>query len=282
MAKTCMVLALALLPLLGGCAKMMLGSFFESTAANLQQQTDIELVCEGTPAYLLLLDSMLAENPGDKKQLLTATQAFTGYATVLDACSMEERAKTTSTKAKIYGLALLFDADIGTALNPTPKQVEEVLAGFGKNDAERLFWAGNGWATWIQHQEGSPESLAQIVQVEQIMLRVLDLDETIYHGGAHLFLGAFYGAKPKMLGGNPQASREHFERALAIGKREFLPAQVLYARTYAKMVFDRDLFESLLREVIDFPLEQRPDIGLANRIARREAVKLLDQAEQFF
>jgi len=262
---------------------MVVGSLMRPTVANLQRQTDIDLVCEGTPAFLLMIDSMVASAPNDKKLLLTATQAFAGYAAALDACGKPERAATVSIKARLYGLSLLWNCDDLHKVCTQPlTDLQQTLTDLDRGDVDRLFWAGNGWATWIRYQEGSPESLAQVVRVEQIMLRVLELDETYYYGGAHLFLGAYYGSKPPLLGGKLEESRRHFERALTLSNRQFLPALVLYAQTYARMAFDRELFVDLLQEVLDFPLESQPNIALANQVAKRNATRLLDQADQFF
>lgn len=277
------IVLLALISLMGGCARMMSNSLLGSTMENLQRQTDIDLVCEGTPAFLLMLDSMVASNPKDQKLLLNATKAYGGYAAALDACGKPQRAATVSTKARLYGMSLLWECDhLQSACTVSLSELEQTLAGLDRDDVDLLFWAGNGWATWIRYQAGSPESLVQLPQLEQIMLRILELDETYYHGGAHLFLGAYYASKPPLLGGKPELSRSHFERALSISNRQFLPALVLYAQTYAKMVFDRNLFVSLLQEVIDFPIESQPDSGLANQVAKHNANRLLGDVDKFF
>lgn len=274
---------LVLLQTLSGCAGMVTDSFMRPAIANLQRQTDIELVCEGTPSLLLLIDSMIVSDPGDKDLLITATKAFSGYAAALEVCNKLQRAATVSVKARRYGLALLWpNIDIHTITTLPLPELQKSLAGLSNSDVDTLFWAGNGWMTWIRHQQGSPASLAQLIRVEQIMLQVLKLDESYYHGAAHLFLGAYYGSKPPLLGGDPEKSRRHFERALTINNREFLPSLVLYAKTYARMSFNRELFSSLLDEVLDFPLESRPDVGLANQLAKRNASKLLGEIEEFF
>ena len=81
-------------------------------------------------------------------------------------------------------------------------------------------------------------------------------------------------------GGDPDRSRFHFERALEISNRSFLMAQVLYASTYGRMVFDKKLHDSLLEEVLAFDLDQAPDNRLVNQIAKRRAKELLE--ENFF
>ena len=112
------------------------------------------------------------------------------------------------------------------------------------------------------------------------MERLLEIDDTVEQGGSHIFFGVLYGSKPKMIGGDPERSRSHFERALEISNRSFLMAQVLYAATYSRMVFDRELHDSLLEEVIAFELDQTPDNRLSNQIAKRRAEELLE--ENFF
>jgi len=269
--------------LLGGCARMAVNSLMEPTVANLQRQTDLDLVCEGASSFLLMLDGMIAGEPMDKGLLLAAVQGFSAYASALDVCGRPERAATVSSKAREYALALLATKPgLRSIAAMDPEAVQSALAELNEDDVALLFWAGNGWATWIHYQDGSPASLADLVRVEQIMRRVVELDEVFYHGGAHLFLGALYGAKPPLLGGKPDLSRFHFDKALAVSRGEFLPVQVVYAQTYARMMYDRDLYERLLNQVIDFPVEQRPDIALANEAAKRRAARLLEEIDHVF
>lgn len=268
---------------LSGCARMAVNSIVGPTVDNLQRQTDLDLVCEGASSFLLMLDSMLASDPDDKKLLLTATQAFSSYAATLEVCGRPNRATAVSVKAKKYGLSLLSNKNnLASMKTMDPASLQNALTGLGNDDIANLFWTGNGWATWIRYQEGSPASLADLIRVELIMLRVIELDETFNYGGAHLFLGAYYGAKPEMLGGKPEKSRKHFEKALAISHREYLPNQVAYAQIYAKMTYNRDLYVQLLQEVMNFPLEKRPDIALPNQAAKRIAKRMLGEVDSFF
>jgi len=269
--------------LLAGCTSLVVSSVVEPAVDNLQKQTDLQLVCEGAPAYLLMIDSLLADNPVNRRLLLTATQSYSSYTTALAACGRMERAALLSEKARNYALDLLngclhLAADKGYPLD----DLHGALASCSKSDVPSLFWGGYGWALWLQYQAGAPASLAALVKVEEIMKRVVQLDEAYYHGAAHLFLGSYYGARSEMLGGKPAESRVHFERALELGAHQFLPAQVAFAETYARTVFDRDLFEQLLGEVLDFPLESRPDFALANQVAKKRAGQLLADVELYF
>jgi hypothetical protein len=58
-------------------------------------------------------------------------------------------------------------------------------------------------------------------------------------------------------------------------------AKVLYARSYARLVFDRPLHDRLLREVLAAD-PQAPGLTLSNTLARGAARGLLDEADEYF
>ena len=160
------------------------------------------------------------------------------------------------------------------------KKDDSIFKSVTSGDADKLFWGAFGWLTWIQQQQGSPEAMADLIIVEKIMARVLELDETTENGAAHVFFGALYGSKPAMIGGDFKRSRHHFERALEISNRSFLLVHTTFAETYCRMTFNKELHDALLQEVLDFPIEQAPENTLTNQIAKRKAKKLL--GEGFF
>lgn len=275
-------MALAAMFLLSGCTSLVISQVVSPTVANLQRQKDVDLVCEGAPSFLLMIDSLLAANPDDEKLLVMATQAYGAYVATLDVCERKGRARALSEKARDYGLGLLAQAGVNKAGHVAVDAMAENLQGFGRSDVDSLFWGAYGWAVWLQYQGGAPAALTDLLRVEQIMLRVVELDEGFYNGGAHLFLGIYYGSRSAMLGGKPKLSQYHFKRALALSKRELLATQVAYAQSYARMAFDLDLYRSLLQEVLDFKLENRPDLYLANQVAKRQARQLIDEIELYF
>ena len=58
-------------------------------------------------------------------------------------------------------------------------------------------------------------------------------------------------------------------------------AKVLLARSYARLVFDRNLHDRLCREVIDAD-PVAPGLTLTNTMAQEEATELLTSAEDYF
>lgn len=248
---------------------------------GINQQTDLELVCDGSASYLLLLDSLLVGKPDNTTLLINSTKAYSAYVMAIPECGRPERSAILSEKSREYGLRLLR---IKNGINRADSLdvMSEKLGSSGKGDVEALFWGAYGWANWISYQQGSPAAVIDLPKIEMIMKKVVELDGTFYNGGAHLFLGIYYSLKPAIYGGDPDASRNHFEKALTISHRRFLPVQVAFANNYAKMVFDRELYEHLLKEVLTFDISTAPDMTLGNVVAQKQAKKLLEGIDDYF
>ncbi len=276
-----LVSRLSLLVLIWFCICLSSCSSLVTTAirpaiGNLQQQTNIDLVCAGTPAYLLMLDSMLVSSPDNRDLLLSGVQSFSAYTTALRECggTDDPRIVPIADKAKLYGLRLLghylpLDAGQDRTL------LDQALTKIDRSDVPDVFWSTFGWLTWVKEQQGSPEAIADMVEIEKIMTRLLALDESYQAGAIHLFFGTYYAAKPEMLGGRPDFSKLHFERALLLAKRRFLLTQTTYAETLARATLDQELHDRLLNEVLAFPLDSAPEYGFSNQIAVNRAKRLL-------
>ena len=97
---------LFLLLFTGGCGIPSMSGIVD----GLNRQTDLELVCDGAPSYLLMLDSMISSNPDDVSLLLNGTKAYSAYASVMPECGKPHRAAKLSEKARKYGIRLLEEA----------------------------------------------------------------------------------------------------------------------------------------------------------------------------
>jgi len=275
-------LALVFLMHSSGCTSVIINPILDPLTLSLQKQTDLELLKEGAPSLLLLLDGLVASDPDNEPLLMTAIKAYGAYATVLYEEGQVERAVNMSQKTKEYGISLLQQLPGLQYINDnTLAEIKQSLDKMTSSKAPHLFWGAYGWAIWINYQNGAPAAMADLSIVEPMMLKVVELDESYYYGGAHIFLGAYYGSRPKMFGGKPEASRQHFERALALNDRKFLLTHVAYAETYARIMFDRELFLELLTEVLEQPLPES-DMASSNKLAKIKAEKLIAQVDDFF
>lgn len=259
------------------CSKLVTSTLVEPTVGNLQKQTDLDLVCEGAPAYLLMIDSMIASAPNDKALLRIGSQAYAAYTGALTECGAPTgRILAIADKARLYGTTLINHL-LPSAGASRLDELDRELARAQKNDVPSLFWGSLAWLTWIQQQQGAPAAMADLVAVEKIMTRLLALDETFQKGALHLFFGGLLATRPAMIGGNLEGSRQHFERALTISNNSFLLIQATYAETYARLTLDKRLHDRLLKEVVDFPLQSAPESALSNAIAQRKAARLLEE-----
>jgi hypothetical protein len=258
------------------------GSLLEDIATSSAKQSDISIIRDGTPAYLMLIDGLIAANPRNEKLLIAGAKAYSSYAALF---SEEDRkkAKGLYLKAKQYGIQALSKRREFKEL--LPKSINEFgpcLKDFGKRDVPALFWTASSWGSWISISTDSVEALAEIPKVVCIMHRVLDLDESFYYGGPHLFMAVYHASKPKAYGGNPEKARSHFEKAFEFGEGKFLMAHVLFAKYYARQTFDRELFVSALEKVLEAPADSIPELTLLNTIAKHEAKRLLERVNDYF
>ncbi len=267
---------------LGGCASLMVEPLLEPLTLSLEQETDIELLVDGSPTLLLMINGFITSDPENPELLRAGTRAFSAYAILLDETGKLERARLASEKARRYGFQLLsLNREFKENVKQPLAVFKQSLSSFGKADAADLFWGGQAWALWIKMQGGSPAALVDLPKVEEIMLRVVELDESTYFGSAHLVLGSIYCSLSPMLGGKPEVGRRHFERSLVLSQRQYWPAQVAFADTYARQTFNRELFEDLLKEILSRPLVEN-EMVTANRLAQKKAAELLELIDDIF
>ena len=152
----------------------------------------------------------------------------------------------------------------------------------GQGDVPLVFWASSSWGAWISVNTSSMSALAELPKVILLMEWVLERDETFQFGSPHLFLGLYHAALPPALGGQPAKARLHFERALEISQGKSLMPLVLMAKYYARQIFDRELYVSLLNQALDTPVDAIPELTLQNVAAQRQARQLLEETDEFF
>ena len=129
---------------------------------------------------------------------------------------------------------------------------------------------------------GSMDAMAELPRVEVLIKRVLLLDEAFYYGGPHLFMGLWFGSRPKMAGGNLELARNHFLKAIELADGKFLMAYIYYAEYYAKKVFDKALYISILENVHNTPADIVSELTLLNTIAHKRATQLMQEADEYF
>lgn len=258
------------------------GSLVEEVAKASSRQSDLKLVREGTPAYLMLMDGMIGTWPDNDRLLLAGAQGYSSFASAFVEDQDKEYAMLLYGKAKHYALRSLEKRGFKDPLHRSFDDFREGLKDLGKRDVPYLFWAATCWASWVSLNLDSMDAMAELPRVEWMMSKVLELDEGFYYGGAHLFMGVWFASRPRMAGGDLRKAQEHFLRALNLGQGKFLVAYVYYANYYARKAMDKDLFVSSLTKVIETPADIAVELTLVNTVAKQKARELLDHTEEYF
>jgi len=267
------------------CKKLTVGSaatLVEEVAKSSYKQSDLRMIREGTPAYLMLMDGMIEAWPDNAQLLIAASQGYASFATVFVEDQDKEYAKLLLGRGKQYALRSLELRGLKEPLQKPLDDFKEGLKGLGKKDVPYIFWSATCWASWISLNLDSVEALAELPRVESMMQRVLELDEGFYYGGPHLFMGIWFASRPKIAGGDLKKAQAHFLKAFEFGKGKFLMAYVYYANTYARQTLDRDLYMSTLQTVLKAPADTLPELTLLNTVAKKKAKELLDRIEEYF
>ncbi|MBI4412587.1 MAG: hypothetical protein HY541_08905 [Deltaproteobacteria bacterium] len=270
---------------------------FQGGAPAFEMETDVELAENTGLTMIKMLEAFQHDNPHNKTYLVLLSRSYANYSFGFLEWNMlkyqgmdetkraqnEERARAFYLKGKDFGMrALNRNAAFEKALTKDLDTFKKSLQSFGRSYIPALFWTAFNWGSWINLNKDSPLAIAEFPKAEAMMQRVLELDEHYFYSGPHLFFGFSFGSRPAMFGGNPEKSKEHFEKALAAYKRKFLLALVTYAQSYAVQNQDRALFESLLNEVLTTPADSLPEQRLANELAKLRARWFLDHSMTMF
>lgn len=257
-------------------------SLFQELALSVNRQSDLVLVRQGIPSYLLLIDGMVQANPSNQDLLLAGAQAYASYASLLGendssrAAQLIQRAKIQALKA--LELTPLFKESVDKSID----LFQDKIAKTEKTQVPLLFSVGSIWGTWIAQGPEPVEAMADLPKVEALMDRVLQLDPGYYYGGPHLFKAIILSARPVQYGGDLQKAEFHFKKAIDFSQGHFLMTKVYYAQYYAKQRLDRDLFIKILNQVLATPVDIEPDLTLINTLAQEKAKTLLTQVDEFF
>lgn len=273
----CALLAITL----SGCASMATRGMADSLGLAILNQDDPATVRAGAPAYLLLLDGLIQDSPDDEALLMAGAKLYGAYSTVF--VDENQRARRLSQKARDYGrrAMCLRQPEVCDVEGQPYEQFSQVVATIPASDLPELYTYAIAWAAWIQARSDDWGALADVPKVQVLLERVVALDEGFEGGQAHLYLGVIDTRLPASLGGKPEEGRAHFEKAIALSNGRNLMAQVEFARRYARLVFDRELHDRLLEEVIQAD-PREPGLTLSNTLAQEQARELLATADEYF
>ena len=255
--------------------------FSQDLAETILESDDPETIKKGVPAYLILISSMIKGDPDNPDLLESGARLYGSYASgFADSTeskkALANRAYNYSSRAMCIRIKAFCDVKSLSYF-----EYEKLLATVDKSQAEHLLIFASSWASVIEANSSDWNAVAELPKVKASIQRVIDLDETVSNGNAHLYMAVMESLLPPSLGGKPDLAKKHFDRAIEISNGSNQMAKVLYAEKYARLLFDRELHDELLKQVVnseDGPKDQK----LINTLAKQKAAELLIDADDYF
>lgn len=279
---------LVIVLLLSGCASLIeerQRAIADNLGRAMLNQDDAILVETALPAYLLLMDSFALDADDNPSVLSAGARLYGAYATLFvgDAA----RSRRLADKSLDYAMrafcqyAEMETCQLGVIKLDTFKRL---IADLDEDEPETpamLFSLGSSWAGWIQIHRDRLDAVADLPKVRALMERLVKIRPDYQSGDAYLYLGVLDSLLPASLGGHPEEAKANFESAIRLSKGRNLFAKVLFAKHYARLVFDQALHDQLLQQVLAAD-PHAEGFTLANTMARKEARSLLDASNDYF
>ena len=269
---------------LSGCT-IIVSSAATGLADNLSDailnQDDPELVRAGAPSYLLLLDSFVAGSPDNPDILAAAATLYATYGAVF--ANEGVRASRLTTRARRYALQAMCESYSPSCGWPDATYDEFVatLGGIRPKKAEFLFTYGFASLAFLRAHSSDMNSIAELPKIEALLAHYLDISGDAVNSSAYTYMGILLTLRPPAAGGQPEKAREYFEKAIALTDGKDLGAKVEFARSYAKLLYEREMHDRLLNEVMAADPYQ-DGFTLGNVLAQEDALLLLAEADDYF
>ena len=293
-------LILSCLLCLGGCsikqvAISKMGDTLAEGGSVYASDEDIELVGAALPFSLKTIEGLLVEVPDHKGLLITAASGFTQYSYVyvdLEALELEPanpdraaelklRAKKLYLRGRSYALRAV-ELTQSHFIQELRRDPEATLAGFTEKNIPELYWLSLSWAAAIAADKSDMGMVADLNLIEPIMQRCLELDESYDKGALHEFMISYQGGRSPMQGGGPALAREHFARARELSGDIRVNSLVSLADSVSIGEQNRNEFELLLQQALDFNVDIYPQTRLANLVSQKRARLLLSRSDNYF
>jgi predicted anti-sigma-YlaC factor YlaD len=256
---------------------------------------DPELVKAAAPFSLKLMESLLAESPKHKGLLFATASGFTQYTyafvqqeadevesdDLAKATTMRARAKRLYLRARNYGLRGLDASHAGFSAKLSANPHEAVRAAT-KRDVPLLYWTAASWAAAISLSKDDPALIGEIPQMEALMDRALELEESFDRGAIHSFLITYEMARQGATGDPVERSRKHFDRAMELSQDTQAGPLVSFAEAVCVQKQDLKQFDDLLKRALEINPDTHPESRLVNLIMQRRAKWLLAKRDELF
>lgn len=270
---------------------------FQRAAPAFEQHWDYELAGNAMPGNIMQMEGLLRIVPENEIIVMNAVRLYTSYAygwiedrvEILqgqnDYAAAEEqvaRARYMYLRARDlakHRIALDhegFDEAYQGGVESFERWLREEFE--DEEDVEGIFWCGYAWGSYINASKHDMVAVADLPYAQALVQRAVELDPDYFGGAGTIFQAVVATEAP---GADVAAAEPLWTRAMEVTERKNLLALVNMARTYAVRRQDRELYVSLLREVLEAG-DINPEQRLSNMIAKRRAARYLRLVEERF
>ncbi len=270
------------------------GAALANSRDTFASDNDPEMIRAAAPFSLKLLDALLEQTPKDVNLLRAASSGLTQYCYAfvqMDADETEDRDRAAAEalrqraaklyiRARDYGMRGLEVKHAGFAaeLKANPKTAVQQLAA---KDLSLMYWTALSWAGALAASRDI-FMLPQIPQFESLIDRALELDEAYDNGSLHTFMITYEMASPTRRGDKAGRAKQHFDRAIELGKGYQAGPYVAYAESVLVPAKNRAQFEAMLKKALAVDVNAEPDSRLRNVVLQGRARWLLSRAGKLF
>ena len=245
-------------------------------------QEDPKIVRDGAPAYLLLLDSLVAGNPENPVILSSASDLYTSYSAIF--VNDANRSKILSERALKYSKKALC-ISYEDSCNWDDYSFDDFnlsLDDFDMKYSDLLLTYSTSYLVYIRSHSNDWNAIARLPYIESALEYYVEKNpETENIDSVYTYLGILSTLLPPALGGDYEKGKRYFENAIVFSGDQNLSAKVEYALSYARPLYDRELHDKLLQEVISSnPVKK--NYTLLNVIAKEQASSMLEDADEYF
>jgi len=262
------------------------------------EETDLELAELAIPASIKTAEGFLYAHPEQPILLRIVAEGYVSYAVGFFedqaeaaqedepelAAHLRRRARDFHRRGRDFGLRLLKIQvpELASVLEAGQIPPRELLEQVGQDELPGLFWTGMGWMAYINQSKMYPEEIVHLPLVRKLLERAAQIDEGYFHGGALMTLAAVDAAIPMAMGGDPVAATSKFKRVIELNHGHHLMSKVLYGRMVGLQKGDKELYVSIMKEVLSLDPDSDPGLALLNRLAQRRARRYLAEADDLF
>ncbi len=263
-----------------GCSSMlrtgiyMAHPAFENIEVSLFRQQNIELVKQGLPGTILLLEGILETSPNDLLLLTMAAKSYTGLGMIVEdenpalATALYQRGTECGIRALKQNRSFRYTLEEGKSVAEAAKTITS------ETYVPALTWTAASMGSNVLLNTGDPMIAVDLGNVSTMINQANNLDGEYFYGFAHMFLGIINSMLPEAFGGDKQKAKKEFATVVAMNDGKFLLSTYFYARFY---IIDEAIQKKTLREIVDTPDGQMPEIALMNQIAKAKSRILLKE-----